>query len=163
MARQGKSRREYPLVFSRDFPKHWRKAARENLSGFDSPRLRNPRPSPNAKRDPIKQLLYTLDPETKLLTYQITDWVMEYTGEECMDGAVYATPGYGFVCMPRDITEHLAAIRSKCRRKNPLCVFSAKVLPSTNTYQKTIWLRQFNLKRKEEIFMRKLMSLVWFE
>ena len=39
-------------------------------------------------------LTYTLDPETKLLTYQITDWVMEYTGEECMDGAVYATPGY---------------------------------------------------------------------
>ena len=52
-------------------------------------------------------LTYTLDPETKLLTYQITDWVMEYTGEECMDGAVYATPGYGFVCMPRDITERL--------------------------------------------------------
>ena len=39
-------------------------------------------------------LAYTLDPETKLLTYQITDWVMEHTGEECMDGAVYATPGY---------------------------------------------------------------------
>ena len=34
-------------------------------------------------------LTYTLDPETKLLTYQITDWVMEYTGEECLDGAVY--------------------------------------------------------------------------
>ena len=53
-------------------------------------------------------LTYTLDPETKLLTYQITDWVMECTGEECMDGAVYATPGYGFLCMPRDITERLA-------------------------------------------------------
>ena len=25
-----------------------------------------------------------------------------------MDGAVYATPGYGFLCMPRDITERLA-------------------------------------------------------
>ena len=53
-------------------------------------------------------LTYTLDPETKLLTYQITDWVMECTGEECMDGAVYATPGYGFLCMPRDITKRLA-------------------------------------------------------
>ena len=53
-------------------------------------------------------LTYTLDTETKLLTYQITDWVMECTGEECMDGAVYATPGYGFLCMPRDITERLA-------------------------------------------------------
>ncbi len=37
-------------------------------------------------------LTYTLNPETKLLTYQITDWVMECTGGECMDGAVYATP-----------------------------------------------------------------------
>ena len=53
-------------------------------------------------------LTYTLDPETKLLTYRITDWVMEYTGKECMDGAVYATPGHGFLCMPRDITERLA-------------------------------------------------------
>ncbi len=53
-------------------------------------------------------LTYSLDSETKLLTYQIADWVMECTGEECMDGAVYATPGYGFLCMPRDITERLA-------------------------------------------------------
>ena len=53
-------------------------------------------------------LTYTLDPETRLLTYRITDWVMEYTGKECMDGAVYATPGHGFLCMPRDITERLA-------------------------------------------------------
>ena len=53
-------------------------------------------------------LTYTLDPETRLLTYRITDWVMEYTGKECVDGAVYATPGHGFLCMPRDITERLA-------------------------------------------------------
>ena len=38
-ARQVKSRREYPLVFSRDFPQYWRKAASENLSGFGSPLL----------------------------------------------------------------------------------------------------------------------------
>ena len=30
-----------------------------------------------------------------------------------MDGAVYATPGYGFVCMPRDITERLAEMNYK--------------------------------------------------
>ena len=58
-------------------------------------------------------LTYTLDQKTKLLTYQITDWVMEYTGEECMDSAVYATPGYGFVCMPRDITERLSEMNYK--------------------------------------------------
>ena len=58
--------------------------------------------------DTLGYLTYTLDRETKLLTYRITDWVMECTGEECMDGAVYATPGHGFICMPRDITERLA-------------------------------------------------------
>ena len=35
-----KAHREYPLVFSRGFPQYWRNAARENLSGFDSPPLR---------------------------------------------------------------------------------------------------------------------------
>ena len=39
-ARQAKSRREYPLVFSRDFPQYWRKAAPVNLSGFNSPLLK---------------------------------------------------------------------------------------------------------------------------
>ena len=38
-ARQVKSRREYPLVFSKDFPQYWRKTASENLSGFVSPLL----------------------------------------------------------------------------------------------------------------------------
>ncbi len=52
-------------------------------------------------------LTYTLDKETKKLTYQITDWVLKCSGEECMDGAVYATEGYGFLCMPRNITQRL--------------------------------------------------------
>ena len=38
-AKQGKSRGEYPLVLSRDFPQCWRKTADENLSGSDSPQL----------------------------------------------------------------------------------------------------------------------------
>jgi len=38
-ASQVKSRREYPLVFSRDFPQNWRKAACENLLEFGSPLL----------------------------------------------------------------------------------------------------------------------------
>ena len=49
---------------------------------------------------------YTLE-DTKQLTYRITDWVVECSGEECTDGTVYATPGYGFLCMPRNITERL--------------------------------------------------------
>ena len=42
---------------------------------------------------------YTLE-DTKQLTYRITDWVVECSGEECSDGTVYTTPGYGFLCMP---------------------------------------------------------------
>ena len=44
---------------------------------------------------------YSLDPKTKQLTYQINDWVLKCSGAECKDGAVYATEGYGFLCVPR--------------------------------------------------------------
>ena len=54
-------------------------------------------------------LTYTLEAGTKKLTYRITDWVVQCSGQECQDEAVYVTPGYGFLCMPRDITERLAA------------------------------------------------------
>ena len=50
---------------------------------------------------------YTLDVKTKKLTYQITDWVIRCSGEECMNGTVYTTNGYGFLCIPRNITERL--------------------------------------------------------
>ena len=49
---------------------------------------------------------YTLDVKTKKLTYQITDWVIRCSGEECTNGTVYTTDGYGFLCMPRSIIEH---------------------------------------------------------
>ena len=39
---------------------------------------------------------YTLDVKTKKLTYQITDWVIRCSGEECRNGTVYTTDGYGF-------------------------------------------------------------------
>lgn len=51
---------------------------------------------------------YELDPHTKKLTYLITDWVVECSGEECMDGNVYASNDYGFLCLPRNITQRLA-------------------------------------------------------
>lgn len=35
----------------------------------------------------------SLNAKTKKLTYQITDWVIECSGEECMNGSVYATEG----------------------------------------------------------------------
>lgn len=52
-------------------------------------------------------LTYTLDKQTKKLTYQITDWVIKCSGAECLRGAVYATQGYGFLCLPRSISERL--------------------------------------------------------
>lgn len=51
---------------------------------------------------------YDLNAKTKKLDYQITDWVVKCSGAECMEGAVYATDGYGFLCLPRSITERLA-------------------------------------------------------
>lgn len=53
-------------------------------------------------------ITYSLDPKTKKLTYQINDWVVSCSGNECMSGAVYATDEYGFLCLPRNITERLA-------------------------------------------------------
>ena len=52
-------------------------------------------------------LTYTLDRQTKQLTYRITDWVTKCSGAPCEEGAVYASTGYGFIGMPRDITQHL--------------------------------------------------------
>ena len=51
---------------------------------------------------------YSLDTKTKKLTYQVTDWVVRCSGEPCMGReAVYATEGYGFLCLPRNITQRL--------------------------------------------------------
>jgi len=52
-------------------------------------------------------LQYSLNPLTKQLSYQIKDWVTKCSGAECLSGAVYATDGYGFLCLPRSITERL--------------------------------------------------------
>ena len=52
-------------------------------------------------------ITYTLEQETKILTYRITDWVIKCSGAECPDGSVYTTPRHGFLCMPRNIIERL--------------------------------------------------------
>ena len=51
---------------------------------------------------------YTLDEKTKKLEYAVIDWVVKCSGAECMSGTVYATDGYGFLCLPRNITQRLA-------------------------------------------------------
>ena len=52
-------------------------------------------------------LKYSLDKQTKKLSYHILDWVLQCSGAECTSGAVYATHGYGFLCIPRSITQRL--------------------------------------------------------
>ena len=51
---------------------------------------------------------YILDKTTKKLSYTIKDWVVECSGAACSDGAIYTTDGYGFLCLPRSITQRLA-------------------------------------------------------
>lgn len=60
-----------------------------------------------SKLSELGYIRYSLNVKTKKLTYQITDWVVECSGAECMDGSVYATEGYGFLCLPRNITDRL--------------------------------------------------------
>ena len=50
---------------------------------------------------------YELNQDTKKFTYRITDWVRKCSGAACMKGTVYTTEGYGFLCIPRNITERL--------------------------------------------------------
>lgn len=59
------------------------------------------------KLSELGYLKYKLDSKTKKLNYEIKDWVTNCSGAECMDGTVYATEGYGFLCLPRGITDRL--------------------------------------------------------
>ena len=53
---------------------------------------------------------YNLDAHTKKLTYKINDFVVKCSGEPCLGpGTVYATNDYGFLCLPRGITQRLTA------------------------------------------------------
>jgi len=55
----------------------------------------------------LEYLTYRLDNKTRKLEYRISDWVLNCSGVDCTEANVYATTGYGFLCMPRDITERL--------------------------------------------------------
>ena len=60
----------------------------------------------NELRD-LGYIEYSLDRRTKHLEYRVLDWVVQCCGAECDDGTVYATDGYGFICVPRNITDRL--------------------------------------------------------
>ena len=65
------------------------------------------------KLSELGYIKYELNYENKKFTYQITDWVIKCSGEECMNGTVYTTDGYGFLCLPRNITERLVSLNYK--------------------------------------------------
>lgn len=50
---------------------------------------------------------YELDDDTKKLSIRLMDWVVKCSGSECLDGNVYTSEDYGFLCMPRNLTERL--------------------------------------------------------
>lgn len=59
------------------------------------------------KLSALGYLQYSLDEDTRKLTYEITDWVVECSGDDCMQGTVYAINDYGFLCLTRSITQRL--------------------------------------------------------
>ena len=52
-------------------------------------------------------LKFTHDQKTKKVTYQICDWEQACSGSECERGVVYATDEFGFLGMPRTLTDRL--------------------------------------------------------
>ena len=56
----------------------------------------------------LDYIAFELRKKSKKLTYQIKDWVVSCSGAPCMGtAAIYATSGYGFLCLPRSITQRL--------------------------------------------------------
>ena len=62
-----------------------------------------------ARLEDLGYITYDRDIRTKKLTYEVKDYVQQYTGGACEteDDNVYATEDYGFVFVPRNITERL--------------------------------------------------------
>ena len=62
-----------------------------------------------SKLEDMGYISYDRDLKTKKFTYEVKDYVQKYTGGACEDedDNVYATEDYGFVFVPRDITQRL--------------------------------------------------------
>lgn len=54
---------------------------------------------------------YTIDPTTKKLEYFLNDWIENCSGESCLGMTAYAIDEYGFLCLPRNITDRLVECR----------------------------------------------------
>jgi len=72
------------------------------------------------KLQQLGYLTYSLDAQTKRLEYRITNWVARCAGQECESGAVYATTGYGFVCIPRSIPQRLVHLNYRFEEADAL-------------------------------------------
>lgn len=96
-------------------------------------------------------LSYELNLETMQLTYRITDWEMDHCGSECESGNVYTTPGYGFLCVPRRITERLLSLHYYKNMKNPthFWIFGATRYPWTPEMRFLFLLRFVNTANTE--------------
>lgn len=89
-------------------------------------------------------ITYRLDPKTKKLTYKIDDWVIKCSGAGCNTGTVYATTGYGFLCLPRNITERLVKKDINLMKRTRGWIYGAIPsirIPATHFH---IWRRLFN-------------------
>ena len=56
-------------------------------------------------------ITYTIDPTTKKLEYFLSDWIENCSGEACLGVTAYAIDQYGFICLPRNITDRLTKSR----------------------------------------------------
>jgi len=65
------------------------------------------------KLSALGYISYSIEQGTKKLSYTMKDWVVECSGAACADGTIYATVGYGFLCLPRNITQRLAEAQHK--------------------------------------------------
>lgn len=52
-------------------------------------------------------ITYTIDAKTKKLEYFLCDWIENCSGEACLGVTAYAIDQYGFICLPRNITDRL--------------------------------------------------------
>lgn len=87
---------------------------------------------------------YTLDSTTKKLTYKICDWVVKCSGKECMGGNVYTTQGYGFLCIPRSITERLAEKITYLKKQTHGWICGATRYLKIKSMRFLFWRRLFN-------------------
>lgn len=56
-------------------------------------------------------ITYTIDAKTKKLEYFLSDWIENCSGEACLGVTAYAIDQYGFICLPRNITDRLTKSR----------------------------------------------------